>query len=211
MRSLLLLLAAAFATGSQLPLFIVADGDSRTAGYHNSLGPTSYPSQLAVMLDIPAIQGRNIGVAGAQTKDILSSHVILADSLYSPGSENWYVLWIGFNDLNNSVAQSTTLSNVAQIIAGRRSRGFRVMVLTETPADFVGESRYEGWREIFNPWLLSGASGADFVCDSGSSSDLQDTADTNIFSDRLHLTTEGYRRVASVVSKCFHRARMNVQ
>lgn len=186
-------------------LSIVADGDSLTAGYYASpFGPGSYPAQLSTILGLPESQIHNIGVPGAKTSDLLKEHVQIADSLFEDGKDNWYVLLIGFNDFNTPVPTETTRANIQKIVAGRKARGFRVMILTNAPAELEGQQPgYASWRDSETVWILSGSSGADYVCNAGSEPDLADPLDVTLYSDGVHDTTEGYRRLASHVADCF--------
>lgn len=190
---------------------IVPDGDSLTAGYYaDPFGPGSYPSQLGTLLGIPGSQIHNIGVAGAKTSDLIKDHIAVADSLFEAGADNWYVLMIGFNDFNTPVPVETTRANIVQIVAGRKAVGFRVMILTNAPAELEGQQPgYPAWLESENVWILSGASGADYACNAGSQQDLSNPLDLTLYSDGLHDTTEGYRRLASHVADCFDLADRN--
>lgn len=182
---------------------IVCDGDSLTAGFDGAtyIPNFSYPSQSVLNLG-SNWQLVNIGVSGYQTSNILANVSSRVDSLSNTAlTKNILVLWIGTNDLLNSVAVATIESNIASYISGRQSAGFSVVICTLTPSQYASRpGSYDANRLLLNTWINAGSSGANAVCDSGNNATLSDPTNTTYYNaDKLHLTRLGYKVVCGDV------------
>jgi len=171
---------------------LLCDGDSLTAGYYTANHATdSYPSQLAVLLNTANLA--NEGVAGATSTNVLS-HAIPA---VMAGVSNFYLLWIGTNDLLLSTSLATLEGNVSTRIAAVVAAGYTPILFTLPHTAYTGSptppSNYDSQRLLYNTWLK-----ANFlnVVDLAADPRLQTPTDTTIYSDGLHMTTLGYSYVA---------------
>lgn len=189
---------------------IVAAGDSLTLGYPDSIGASSYPSQLGRLF--PGSTVTNLGVGGANSDQVLTDQAWKADAAFNPAMQNIFVLWVGYNGFDQPDVAARLRPNVQTIIAGRKLVGFRTVVLTLTPSDYAYQGPgYEAFRENHNAWLDSGTSGADLVCDSGDDPRFASPAAPLYFADLLHLEPPGDGIVANDVALCLTLGEMTLR
>lgn len=177
---------------------LICDGDSLTFGWPEPANYT-YPVQAALN---PGWRGVNVGANGKSSAAMLANAPTTVDPLFDPAlARNVVVAWIGTNDLLTSVPLATIQSNIVAYVNGRRAVGFQVVLCTLTPTLYATRpATYDAQRVALNGWIISGASGANVVCDSGNSPILNDPLDTYRYStDKIHLTKYGYHAVAQDV------------
>lgn len=191
----------AFAALAFAQFNIVAAGDSLTWGYPDSIGANSYPSQLGQLF--PGSTVTDLGVGGANSDQVLTDQAWKADDAFSPAMQNIFLLWVGYNGFDQPDVAARLRTNVQSIIAGRKAIGFRTVVLTLTPSEYALQGPgFDEFRDSYNSWLDSGASGADLVCDSGDDPRLAQTVPPFFAPDHLHLETPGYGIIANDVALC---------
>lgn len=104
--------------------FIVCDGDSITFGIGVTL---AYPEQLN--LNSPwSIQ--NIGINAETLNTMLTNAPSTVDTYFISGRTNLVVIWGGTNDFGQGATVASVYSTLQSYCTGRRSAGFKVIVVT---------------------------------------------------------------------------------
>jgi len=139
-----------------------------------------------------AVVGSNVSgcVSRAATFD---SYLITETSLY----KNISVLWIGVNEVNNTVGTGTTAyNNMKSYIQSRLTAGHRMFVYTMTPSTYAGRAaQFEIERDTFNDLIRNDLALLEnvYVLDTDTKTELTDCTNATYFGDLLHPTKEGYR------------------
>lgn len=169
----------------------VCDGTSLTFGLVIDTGTTvtPYPSQLAALTGLPAI---NVGESGAQSGYLDTNYATRTGSQFSATTANVLIVEVGINDIYNGGTVATIDASIRSYCAKARATGFKVYLQTITPSNGYGwTSGWESIRQAVNTDRRSNwASYCDGLIDTAANPALSNTADgTHYQSDQLHWTT----------------------
>lgn len=181
---------------------IVPMGDSLTQGVTSTSQLNEYPSQLIGLLntDGKPYQLYNDARSGARIQHVSARLPVYVTPKYSASrTKNIAVLWVGSNDISNSVTGSQAYTDLSAVISSLKATGWTVAVLTMLPRTDVSGTK-ETERGNFNTAIVGNAGGADYVVNLGSVANLQTPSNTTYFAaDAIHLTDTGYGLVAQAV------------
>jgi len=189
---------------SAAPYNIVFEGDSLTAG-------DTYSNDVVSMFNLCAGTG-NIAhnvATGAQTlypTMINDSSSQVDANLFSARYRNIAVLWAGTNDLyyDEKLTAASLHEYIRDWCEGRKAAGFQVVVCTITPRpDPQSRRNFEERRQTLNALIREHYSEyADGIADIAADPRLGDAGDelnTRYYTDKIHMTPEGYRIVACII------------
>lgn len=175
---------------------VVCDGNSLTQG----TGGTSYPTQLAALYP-STILVINTGISGQTTQE-MSATATDVRPFISAAVPSVVVAWEVRNDLyhNASVTAAQAVANLWTYCQSRRAEGAKVVAVNvskcTTPASNLSAQDITDANAAI---ATDYASYADRLVDVGGIAELQNPADTNYFTDGVHMTTAGYALVANAV------------
>jgi hypothetical protein len=170
---------------------------------HSFLAAAAFLSDIVSLINTTKIH--HVAVGG----DIISVVVGRADTVDSyfitetPTYKNVLALYIGVNDMDNTVGCGTTTYNAlkpyvqARIAAGEKD----IFVWTMTPSTNGGRSgQFEIERGVFNNNLRNDLSTLHrvYILDTDTIAELTNCANATYFSDNLHLTPAGALKAASL-------------
>ena len=192
---------------------VVFHGDSLTYGENATKGQgtvtgTVYPAVALQGLGA-GWSGTNYGHSGHQITDLINEGAAV-DSMIVAGLPNLLVVEGGTNDIGiGSQSASQTYARLKTYCAARTASGWKVVVVTITPASHpVYPSNFNTIRDSYNSLILSNwmsdklcVSVADTAIDSriGQSGDDKNTTYFNS-TDHTHLTDAGYSIVGQYVT-----------
>jgi len=178
---------------------LVFDGDSLT-----SAGAAPYEGHAEQVARSYDTQPKCVNVAvGGQS---LSTMATMGVAVFDPEltrnaayTNQTAILWGGTNDIVGGATLQDLQDDATAWIAGRKAAGAKTVILTIIPrSDNSGAA--ELVRQAFNAWIVTGASGADVVCDVAADARLQDPTDLTYFKDdEVHLIAAGHEVVAGYV------------
>lgn len=191
--------------GSQANFWGCFLGDSLTLGsFLNPEAPAgSYPGQVQSQIGGSIA---NLGVNGATTTAIIASvQLSQAQALFKAGSANIAFVMAGTNDGIFGVPAATTIANLTTIVSTLQGYGYKVVIGTITPSNYVGNPPgYQTFRTTVNNAILAGTTGADVVFNAGNDPRIADltsapfsTFPSNLYqTDDLHFKQPGYQIIA---------------
>lgn len=138
----------------------------------------------------------NFATSGYTLSDMVTMYPYSIAPLYDPTKTNVITIAIGTNDLGAGSATAASLIAVyGPLIATMQAAGFVVGVATVLNASsYTGSTAKNAERLIFNLWMTSGASGANFFIDLASDPTMNNNANvasTTYYFDQLHPTPFG--------------------
>lgn len=186
---------------------VVFDGNSLTAREPNGQ-KSSYPAQTLLSLGDPWRAGYyNFGVSAQTTADMNTDAATQIDPVSCASCvKNVCVAWEITNDLFFGASTNTAWNNISTYCSGRRTAGFKVVVLTVLPRSDAGTpGDFETKRQGMNAMLRADYSSfADGLADVASNSNIGDAGDelntTYYNADKVHMTETGYGVVAGIVA-----------
>lgn len=180
----------------QVPLKVVCEGDSLTAG----VGGTPYPTQLAVALkDYSWVENHGFG-GDTLTAMIANFATDILPEITATIRTN-VVIWGGTNDIYFGADGPTTLARLWELADLCRKNGARVTLCSMIPrANF--DATQESSRTYYNNGLAQGwRAHADGVVYLHKITGLSVFNPTFWDPDNVHLTSDGYSLVAQSVSE----------
>ena len=177
---------------------LVFHGDSLTNGTGGGTPYSAYVSPAGTW------QKSTHGIPGATCAEIGENKDQVMQHLAAAAAKNVAVLWCGTNNSQNQTP-AQALNELSAAAATYRSAGFKVVVgsMISGVGTVNGGITRDEWKNQFNALVKAGWSGfADGLADLASDAVLgADGAYTNstYFTDQLHLTDTGYRRVAAMM------------
>ena len=177
---------------------IVAAGDSITAwvvGYDGT-----FVDDAAAYT--PRIAWTNKGVSGNRTSDLLTRWNADVVALHPDA----VVLMIGTNDVINSVATSTSISNITSMLASALTNHIHVYLCKVPPwkAYSTWSAAKQTLTDDLNTWIDTQASQHVTIIDTYSTMEDASLADYFItayrLSDGLHPNNKGYHRMARIIA-----------
>jgi hypothetical protein len=183
---------------------LILDGNSLVENMANSGNAIAY----ATLGGINRAK-QNFGVGGQTTLNMLTDAVSQIDSQYV--ANKVLIVWEIRNHLVSGVDLPTALSTLSQYCLGRRSAGYRVLVIgciptTRTPPDLSPSFNLllsEANRLIRRDWRNY----CDGFVDVEAIAGLQNPADTSTYSDGIHLNAAGYSLLFPAVNLELSRLR----
>lgn len=180
----------------QVPMKIVCEGDSLTAG----VGGTPYPTQLATALsDYSWVENHG---DGGDTLSVMIAE-FAADILpeITATLRTNVVIWAGTNDIYYGADGLTTIARMWHLADLCRRAGARVTLCSMIPRVSFGAVE-EGYRADFNNALAQGwRAHADAVVYLHRITGLSTLNPTFFVDDLIHLNSDGYRLVASAIAQ----------
>jgi hypothetical protein len=176
---------------------IVTEGHSFMDGW-NRCSYYSIDSVNSVSKYISAVSGSSVTDVVTRQATVDSKLVAETDTL-----RNILLVWIGANDMNDTVGCGVTTYNALKSYVNNRvTAGWKVYVFTMTPSTTGRTAQFETERGIFNGLLKSDlASSKVFILDTDTLSVLNDTTNTDYYIDLLHLTGYGFTLCADLFMK----------
>lgn len=186
---------------------ILFHGDSLTSGQGITALPHAdkYPTRTMALLNSES-DWANLGVPGRTLVDLLTNVSEVDACRRTEAPSDIVVVWGGINDLAVlSASPEEVIDRLTQYAVGRRSLGFKVLVLTIIAADEAHPNispEFDSQRNTINAWLR--ANWADFfdgLADVAADPRLSDPTNTSYFqSDGVHLAAGGALAAAEVVA-----------
>lgn len=174
-----------------LPLIIVADGNSLTAGFSSS--PTYRPSDRVV--SSMSITGYNFGVSGQTTQQMtLDAATQIDPYAATAGVIPILIAQEIFNDIRvNGITVAAAVTNMQNYCQGRRAAGFFVGVCNLADMEPIGGFT-AGMVAAVNAELAARWwTFADFLVDIYAANEMRDRTNTTYFNaDKTHNTNLGY-------------------
>ncbi|MFA5049195.1 MAG: hypothetical protein WC516_09290 [Patescibacteria group bacterium] len=173
---------------------------------HSFMIPNSSMEYLFPALYVPNIV-HNISVSGCGIDAVISRAATIDSYLVeeTTSKKNVLVLWIGVNDIINTVGQGTTLYNsLKSYVQARVNTGWKVFTFTMTPSNAGRSAIFESERNIFNNLCRNDLSLVNnlFLLDTDTIAELQYPVNSTFFGDNLHPTIYGaYLSHTLLVSK----------
>ena len=185
---------------------LVFDGNSLTAGVGASSSAKNYPNQVIRILGALPSSGLsffNFGVP-SQTTTMMSDDAGSQIDPLSPGAgrRGIVVAWEITNDLYFGATAEDAYQHFLNYCQARRAAGWKVIALTILPRT-AGQAPldFEENRMVINERIRSHyIEFADGLADVAQDSRLNNPENTQYFTDRVHLTDEGYAIVARAVA-----------
>jgi len=153
---------------------------------------------------------QNYGIGGQSTINMLSDAASQIDAQYA--ANKLLVVWEVRNDIFFGASVSGALARLAQYCIGRRSVGYRVLVIgclpsIATPSTYTAsefnQRIVEANRLIRRDWRNY----CDGFVDVEAIAGLQNPADTSVYSDGIHLNAAGYSLLFPAVNLELSRLR----
>jgi lysophospholipase L1-like esterase len=206
----------------QLPSQVVCDGDSLTYGTGAVHGTSDYPTLMTALLNTNYWSvGGNLGVAGQPVGPVGTNPSMLyaaaqgggIDSLYNGAlANNVCCCWGGNNDIRLGADAPTTLARIQAYCAGRKAKGWKVLVFTILPCTGSGYSAtFEAVRNALNialraTWHTFADGLVDVAADSRIGVLGEEAQTTYYYTDRIHLNATGYAIVADYAPAAVNQA-----
>lgn len=207
-RRLLLIVALLSAPArADVPVNIVLDGDSISAGWGSTPG-----HGLDGLIEAElggAVRVRNVAVGGRPVGTCLDLYPSLVAPLLAPRpAKNLIVFHAGDNDIRLGRDAAATYAAFTSYVAAAHAQGWKVLVSTEFPR-FDFDPQRAAQLLAYNVLLLGNRAGADAVVDAGANSHFADPMqrhDPAIFSqDGIHPSDGGYAILAAMVMPSIKR------
>lgn len=189
---------------------LVLAGNSLTSGQGSTGGATqllsasgtNYPSRvlsaLSATWDI-----RTDAYPGRSLSQMIAESPTFSDMMtVNTGVRKAMVAWEVTNTLASTQSAATTLAQLEQYCAARKSAGFSVLVGTCIARGGSLYAGFEADRLAVNASILANfANYADGVVDFAAKTELSNTANATYFNaDQIHLTDAGYQVAATAVT-----------
>lgn len=182
---------------------VIFDGDSLSTGYA-CLNHSNFPGQTWGLL------GKDwkiycVPVAGQTLQNMQSDAATEIDPLYSAGlTKNILVCWEGLLDVYYGADVPTTMTRMQTYCAARRAAGWKVVVLTCLPSNYISEANRTllnaGIRDNWTNWADAIS---DIAADSrigGAESNHDTTYFNNSDGNLTHMTQAGFAILAQITS-----------
>jgi lysophospholipase L1-like esterase len=206
----------------QVPSQVVCDGDSLTYGTGAVHGTSDYPTLMTALLN-PNYwsMGGNLGVSGQPVGPVGTNPSMLyaaaqgggIDSLYTGAlANNVCLAWGGNNDIRLGADAATVLARLQSYCAGRKQKGWKVLVFTILPCTGNGyAASFESIRNALNIALrATWHSFCDGLVDVAADSRIgvlgEEVQTTYYYTDRIHLNAAGYAIVAAYAAAAVNQA-----
>lgn len=190
------------------PLYIVAEGDSLTAGTAWNTAGNEWPRQLArLYTDNRMVAVSNMATGGQNIPNTATNAELQIDAQFDARKGvNVLVYWTGINDLRTGpYTAAQAYANLESYCAARRAVGFKVLACTLTPCTISGTvESYEGARQTFNASIRAAGSAlcdgiVDFGADPNIGPEGADADTTYYAADNCHFTDAGLLYIAKLI------------
>lgn len=183
------------------PIYIVAEGDSLTAGYDSV---ANYPKYLiASYIDNRMVSFQNWGTPGETVVTMAGEAATQIDPEYDARKgKNVLCFWAGTNDMSGGSADGpTTYANYVSYCQARQAVGFTVIAFTVMNRGDAVQPTFTSGQPIFNADVrASWRTFASALVDVQAQPNLQDPTNTTYFqADKIHLTATGFAIVAALI------------
>jgi lysophospholipase L1-like esterase len=153
---------------------------------------------------------QNFGVSGQTTIDMVADAVSQIDSQYAPSKI--LIVWEVRNDIFFGATVSGALARLEQYCLGRRSVGYRVLVIgclpsIATPSTYTASEFNQRIAEANRLMRRDWRNYCDGFVDVEAITGLQNPADTSVYSDGIHLNAAGYALLFPAVNLELSRLR----